>query len=189
MSNIINRIFTSKRNTKQSGYPSQVSDIGTPFEVRHNVHVGFNHATGKIEGLPKPWLNLINGSHITQAEQANNPEAVISALKLVTYVSSKRAQDKYLVNQDMIDNEIMEIEDTWPRSKDSSKILEEEDVEHLRSVDSGSSQPKENGNGGRDEDEEDDDDKHRKFACLGVKVVSIIRWCLHEHAVQSISLG
>lgn len=131
MSNIINKIFPSKRNTKQSGYPNQVSSIGQPFEVRHNVHVGINIATGKIEGLPEPWRNLIKGSNISQSEQLRNPEAVINALKLVTY-SMKRKPEKYLANQDMINSEIKEIEDLWPRSKESSKVLLEEDEDKDR---------------------------------------------------------
>lgn len=126
MSNIINKIFnTGKRNTKQSGYPQTVSQIGEPFEVRHNVHVGFNIATGKIEGLPEPWLCLINGSNITPQEQAKNPQAVINALKLLTHNMSH--ENKYLANQDMINNELQEIEDAWPRSKESSKVLLDDD--------------------------------------------------------------
>lgn len=127
MSSLINKIFQGKRTTKQSGYQSQVSEIGTPFEVRHNVHVGFNQATGKIEGLPTPWLNLINDANISQSEQLSNPEAVISALKVITY--SMRKKPKYLGNEDNINNEIQEIEDAWPSSKESSKLLLEEDEE------------------------------------------------------------
>lgn len=128
MSSLITKIFQGKRTTKQSGYQSQVSEIGTPFEVKHNVHVGFNHATGKIEGLPTPWLNLISDANISQSEQLSNPEAVISALKMVTY--SMRKKPKYLGNEDNINNEIQEIEDAWPSSKESSKLLlEEEDEE------------------------------------------------------------
>ncbi|XP_017490210.1 PREDICTED: serine/threonine-protein kinase PAK 1-like [Rhagoletis zephyria] len=126
MSNIINKIFNSgKRNTKQSGYLQTVSQIGEPFEVKHNVHVGFNIATGKIEGLPEPWLCLINGSNITPQEQAKNPQAVINALKLLTHNMSH--ENKYLANQDMINNELQEIEETWPRSKESSKVLLDDD--------------------------------------------------------------
>lgn len=127
MSNIINKLFTSKRNqTKQSGYPSQVSSIGRPFQVRHNLHVGYNISTGKIEGLPAPWINLLKGANISTSEQEKNPEAVINALKLVTY-SMKRKPEKYLANQDLINNEIKEIEETWPQSKESSKILLDDD--------------------------------------------------------------
>ncbi|KAI2802443.1 Pak3p [Blomia tropicalis] len=127
MSNLINKIFTNKRNTKQSGTPQPVSEIGAPFEVRHNVHVGYNSTTGKIEGLPAPWLSLINGSNITPHEQAKNPEAVINALKLVTYNMTKNQQNKYLANQDLINSELDEIADTWPRSKESSRVLLDDD--------------------------------------------------------------
>ncbi|UXI21953.1 neuferricin [Sarcoptes scabiei] len=127
MSNLINKIFPSKRNqTKQSGYPSSVNSIGRPFQVRHNLHVGYNLNTGKIEGLPTPWINLLKGANITSLEQQKNPEAVINALKLVTY-SMKRKPEKYLANQEFINDEIQEIEETWPQSKESSKILLDDD--------------------------------------------------------------
>lgn len=120
------KMFTGRqKQTKQSGYPQQVSEIGKPFEVRHNVHVGFNIATGKIEGLPAPWVSLINGANITPAEQANNPEAVLNALKLVTY--NETHKDKFIANQDTINQELEEIEGTWPRSKENSRIAYDDD--------------------------------------------------------------
>nr|XP_027195669.1 serine/threonine-protein kinase PAK 1-like [Dermatophagoides pteronyssinus] len=127
MSNIINKIFPSRRNqTKQSGYVPIVSNIGRPFEVKHKLHVGYNMNTGEIEGLPQPWKNLLHGANITRSEQQENPEAVINALQLVTY-EMQRKQEKYLANQDLINTEIQEIEETWPQSKDSSKILLDDD--------------------------------------------------------------
>lgn len=127
MSNIINKIFPSRRNqTKQSGYTPVVSNIGRPFQVKHNLHVGYNMDTGQIEGLPTPWVNLLRGANISRTEQQENPEAVINALQLVTY-EMQRQPEKYLANQDLINTEIQEIEETWPQSKESSKILLDDD--------------------------------------------------------------
>uniref|UniRef100_UPI001A9DFFB3 hypothetical protein n=1 Tax=Pseudomonas sp. 30_B TaxID=2813575 RepID=UPI001A9DFFB3 len=71
MSHFVNKIFGGKPNKKNKGPVGdiRVSDIGAPFSVKHNVHVGYNPETGKIEGLPKPWLELLQQANITKTEQ------------------------------------------------------------------------------------------------------------------------
>jgi hypothetical protein len=119
MSNLINKIFggkpINKRNNKSGLNPesSRVSDIGKPFLVKHNVHVGFNPDTGKIEGLPTPWLDLLQEANISKTEQSENPKAVIDALKCYAY-SMRKKPEKWIANQETIDHEIEEIEHSWP---------------------------------------------------------------------------
>jgi P21-Rho-binding domain len=38
--------------------------ISTPTNVKHEVHVGFDHATGQINGLPPVWEAWLNQSNI-----------------------------------------------------------------------------------------------------------------------------
>lgn len=120
MSNLINKIFggkpITKRNNKSGPNPesSRVSDIGKPFLVKHNVHVGFNPDTGKIEGLPTPWLDLLQEANITKIEQSENPKAVIDALKCYAYSVRKKPEGKWMTDQRTIDHEIEEIEHSWP---------------------------------------------------------------------------
>lgn len=114
MSHFVNKIFGGKPNKKNKGPVGdiRVSDIGAPFSVKHNVHVGYNPETGKIEGLPKPWLELLQQANITKTEQSANPKAVIDALKVYTYSVRKKTQ-KFITTQPTIDHEIQEIEDAW----------------------------------------------------------------------------
>ncbi|CAG2112801.1 unnamed protein product, partial [Medioppia subpectinata] len=86
-----------------------ISDIGAPFQVKHNVHVGFNADTGKIEGLPTPWMDLLQEANISRTEQLENPDAVMAALKVYNY-SLRNKQEKWLANQETIDHETEEIE-------------------------------------------------------------------------------
>ncbi|RWS13799.1 serine/threonine-protein kinase PAK 3-like protein [Dinothrombium tinctorium] len=95
----------------------RVSDIGQPYSVKHNIHVGYNPATGKIEGLPQPWLDLLQHSNITNVEQKENPKAVINALKYYAYSMKTKPGDKFIATQKTIDEDISEIEREWMSSK------------------------------------------------------------------------
>ena len=39
-------------------------EIGTPTNVKHNWHVGFNISTGQFEGLPPAWDAWLGTSNI-----------------------------------------------------------------------------------------------------------------------------
>lgn len=124
---LLNKIFGGKdlKNSKrkvqksgqtgcdESGADNRISDIGKPFLVKHNVHVGFNPDTGKIEGLPTPWLDLLQEANISKTEQSENPKAVIDALKCYAY-SMRKKPEKWIANQETIDHEIEEIEHSFP---------------------------------------------------------------------------
>ncbi|CAG2169212.1 unnamed protein product [Oppiella nova] len=119
MSKLVNKIFGGKQMRRdKAGQRSdcppgddshRISDIGTPFLVKHNVHVGLNPDTGKIEGLPTPWQNLLQEANISQTEQLENPKAVLDALKVYNY-SIRNKQEKWIANQETIDQETDEIE-------------------------------------------------------------------------------
>lgn len=48
--------FFSKKKTVNEG----PTEIGLPTNVLHEIHVSKNLATGLLEGLPTPWLRLLN---------------------------------------------------------------------------------------------------------------------------------
>ncbi|RWS23963.1 serine/threonine-protein kinase PAK 3-like protein, partial [Leptotrombidium deliense] len=98
----------------------RVSDIGQPYLVKHNIHVGYNPTTGKIEGLPPPWLNLLQQSKISNVEQEENPTAVLDALKYYAHSMKHKTNNKYIVTQKTIDDERNEIEREWLTSKPES---------------------------------------------------------------------
>lgn len=58
-------IFTKLRSSKKTSKKDQgASEIGIPYSVQHRIHVGFNKTTGEIEGLPEPWLRLLQHANI-----------------------------------------------------------------------------------------------------------------------------
>ncbi|GBN26697.1 hypothetical protein AVEN_259921-1 [Araneus ventricosus] len=61
MSSLFTKLRSSKKSSKKDQTPSE---IGIPFSVKHNIHVGFNQDTGEIEGLPEPWLRLLQQANI-----------------------------------------------------------------------------------------------------------------------------
>jgi p21-activated kinase 1 len=109
---------SSSSNASQSSASKVASDIGQPYLVKHNIHVGYNPETGTIEGLPKPWLDLLSQANIGQLEQSTNPKAVIDALKYYAHAVKKTNGNKFLTTQADIDADVREIDREWP-SKDS----------------------------------------------------------------------
>ena len=70
--------------------------------------------TGEIEGLPQPWLNLLQQSNISKNEQNANPQAVMDALKYYCHsIKKKPNQNKYLATQETIQEDMEEIERDW----------------------------------------------------------------------------
>lgn len=57
--------FGSKKDKHAKESERQISEIGMPTNVVHDIHVGKNVATGELEGLPKAWVRIMN-SQITQ---------------------------------------------------------------------------------------------------------------------------
>jgi len=135
MSYLLNK-FKKKKNSNLLNVPNgkdqlRGSDIGQPFMVKHNIHVNYNPETKNIEGLPKAWLNLLQNSKISEAEQHNNPKAVVDALKYYYCQTIKKPnQNKYLVTQDTLDH--MSDIDGWNKrtssEDDSIKSSSREDL-------------------------------------------------------------
>jgi len=96
-----------KKGGKNSGSSNHdvnsAMEISPPTNVKHEVHVGFDSATGQFFGLPPVWGAWLEQSKIGPEEQQKNPNAVINALK--TYESSIRhmADRKYMGADSMED--------------------------------------------------------------------------------------
>lgn len=90
----------------------QISQIGAPTDFQRHVHVSLNKLTGDLEGLPTPWLRLMN-DQITQAEQKKDPEAAVQAVKFYNYSIKKKEQPdvfKPFITEQAIHEESKEIE-------------------------------------------------------------------------------
>ena len=58
----------NKGKGKQTGSTNSNGDnmeIGKPYMVQHNFHVGFDKVTGDFSGLPPAWEMLLKNSNIT----------------------------------------------------------------------------------------------------------------------------
>lgn len=109
------------------------SQIGTPYGVTHNIHVGFDPSTGEFQGLPDPWIRLLQSSNITKSEQSQNPAAVIQALKFYAHaIKKKPGSFKVIATEETIEEESAEIENSIPQLS----IHDEEPNERHSSTDS-----------------------------------------------------
>lgn len=109
MSLNIAKFFSKKKH--QSGSSETVGEIGLPTNVSHEFHVIKNAETGQLEGLPDIWINLLN-AQISKAEQNNNPEAALHAIKFYNYSIKNKPQEtlfKPFVTEDLIQKECHEI--------------------------------------------------------------------------------
>ena len=68
MSKIAKLFKPSKGNKRSTSSENGGEDsnmvIGTPTNVKHNWHVGFNSNTQQFEGLPPAWDAWLESSHI-----------------------------------------------------------------------------------------------------------------------------
>ncbi|XP_054708060.1 serine/threonine-protein kinase PAK 1-like [Uloborus diversus] len=107
-------LFTKLRSSKKSSKKEQApSEIGIPFSVKHNIHVKINQSTGCMEGLPEPWLRLLQQANISSSEQSQNPTAVLQALKYYVHsIKKKPGEVKFITTTKTVDEESREIEDS-----------------------------------------------------------------------------
>ena len=54
------------------------TQISSPINFNHVLHVGFNAETGEFEGLPKEWEQQLQNSNISKKERQENPETIIA---------------------------------------------------------------------------------------------------------------
>lgn len=58
--------FFARKDKKSKGSGSEhISEIGAPFGISHNIHVGFDDQAGTFVGLPPAWQNWLKHSKIT----------------------------------------------------------------------------------------------------------------------------
>ncbi|VDN55877.1 unnamed protein product [Dracunculus medinensis] len=113
--NIFGRFFNSNNNEvdSSSGCYSGPGEISSPYNTVHRIHVGYDGE--KFTGLPQPWMDTLLRD-ISDADQKNNPSAVVKALKF--YAKTMMAQETHkqkfmlpksqLPSDDDIDDDISE---------------------------------------------------------------------------------
>ncbi|XP_034951970.1 serine/threonine-protein kinase PAK 2 [Chelonus insularis] len=109
MSLSITKFFSKK---KTPPIDNVVGEIGPPTNVSHKFHVIKNAETGQLEGLPDPWIRLLN-TQISKSEQDSHPDAALQAIKFYNYSIKRKPQEevfKPLVTEDLIKEESQEID-------------------------------------------------------------------------------
>ncbi|CAD6233152.1 GSCOCG00012251001-RA-CDS [Cotesia congregata] len=108
MSLSISKFFSKKKTTTDNS----VAEIGLPTNVFHQFHVIKNEETGQLEGLPDPWIRLLN-TQISKSEQDSHPAAALQAIKFYNYSIKKKPVEevfKPFVTEDLIEEESQEID-------------------------------------------------------------------------------
>lgn len=116
-------LFSKRQTNKDS--ERQISEIGLPTNVVHDIHVSKNHMTGDLEGLPKAWLRIMD-SQITQDEQTKNPDAAYQAVRFYNYSIKKKDNPepfKPFITEEAIHEESEEI-DKYVTAKSAHKSQE-----------------------------------------------------------------
>ncbi|KAK0165302.1 hypothetical protein PV328_003828 [Microctonus aethiopoides] len=110
MSLNISKFFSKKKQTTTDS--NSVAEIGLPTNVSHKFHVIKNAETGQLEGLPDPWMRLLN-TQISKSEQDSHPAAALQAIMFYNYSIKKKPQEavfKPFVTEDLIEEESQEID-------------------------------------------------------------------------------
>lgn len=120
MSLNITKFFSKKRSGPP---PETVAEIGLPTNVSHKFHVSKNAVTGQLEGLPDPWIRLLN-AQLSKSEQDEHPAAALQAIKFYNYSIKRKPQEevfKPFVTQDLIEEESQEIDNILTRKYQSGE--------------------------------------------------------------------
>ncbi|GAA6064181.1 hypothetical protein JCM10212_002923 [Sporobolomyces blumeae] len=72
---------------------SPLGSVSGPTDFVHQVHVGFDPASGALTGLPEQWTRLLKSSAITKEDYAKNPQAVLNALEFYTDIQERQRDD------------------------------------------------------------------------------------------------
>lgn len=124
MSLNISKFFSKKKSSTSSSGSNELSvgEIGLPTNVSHKFHVIKNAETGQLEGLPDPWIRLLN-TQISKSEQDSHPAAALQAIKFYNYSIKKKPQEevfKPFVTEDLIIEESQEIDKILSKKKHNS---------------------------------------------------------------------
>uniref|UniRef100_A0A914GVU4 non-specific serine/threonine protein kinase n=1 Tax=Globodera rostochiensis TaxID=31243 RepID=A0A914GVU4_GLORO len=84
---------------QQKGWHPQksINEISAPSDVVHRIHVGYDGQ--RFTGLPPSWLEMLDVSGLTEADQKKNPGAIVRALKFYAAAVKQRESDKFMCPQ------------------------------------------------------------------------------------------
>eukprot|EP01122_Echinamoeba_exundans_P006210 TRINITY_DN1706_c0_g1_i2.p1 TRINITY_DN1706_c0_g1~~TRINITY_DN1706_c0_g1_i2.p1 ORF type:complete len:625 (-),score=155.41 TRINITY_DN1706_c0_g1_i2:203-2077(-) len=72
--------FGKKKSGKKNKKDDDKFEVSAPFNIKHDVHVDFNSATG-LRGLPQEWETMITSSGIGKKDAVENKDALLEVLE------------------------------------------------------------------------------------------------------------
>jgi len=101
-------------------------DTFEPDGFHHKVHVTYDAAHGKFNGLPPEWEALLKSSGISQEEQKSNPKEVIRVLDFQSRLESALYKEVPMPKSEIPPSleELVSNEDPFNRYSDLIKIGE-----------------------------------------------------------------
>lgn len=128
MSLNLTKLFSKKKSSTQVN-DTVAAEIGLPTNVSHQFHVSKNAETGQLEGLPDPWIRLLN-TQISKSEQNEHPDAALQAIKFYNYSIKRKPQDqevfKPFVTEDLIEQESQAIDNILAKKYQSDYGLDDD---------------------------------------------------------------
>ncbi|CAD5226518.1 unnamed protein product [Bursaphelenchus xylophilus] len=90
---LLGKIFNSSHSSLE---PESISEIGAPYDAMHNVHVGYDGHT--FTGLPQTWMEILRRD-LSEAEQKQNPDAAVRAIKFYASAMKDNNVDKFMMRK------------------------------------------------------------------------------------------
>jgi hypothetical protein len=56
-------------------------EIGTPYDYKQHLHVGFDPVTGTFQGLPPDWTAMLSSSGISAQEASQHSDSILKVLE------------------------------------------------------------------------------------------------------------
>jgi len=96
--------FGKKKSGKKSKKDDEKFEVSAPFNIKHDVHVDFNSATG-LRGLPQEWEAMVTSSGINKKEVTENKDALLEVLEFQSrYQQDQKRKEQLAAMQKAADS-------------------------------------------------------------------------------------
>uniref|UniRef100_A0A2C9KEL7 non-specific serine/threonine protein kinase n=1 Tax=Biomphalaria glabrata TaxID=6526 RepID=A0A2C9KEL7_BIOGL len=101
--------------------------VGDPLNIKLENHVGFDRARGIFVGLSEHWMQLLKASAFSQKEIEDDPEAVLSSLRI--HDKLQRETDKFMLRASTVveEDEVDNVEEEAVEEADGGHLADDRD--------------------------------------------------------------
>jgi len=85
---LLNSLF-GKKEKGETFQITESSEIGIPFDFKHEMKVTVDSETGKLKGVPKEWEKIIKEAGLTVEELEQNADLID---KSIGFIEGKKAK-------------------------------------------------------------------------------------------------